>query len=70
MTKEKKRYKYWIRKPIWKLYYEDESVIASDDTEATKNYRSGDCYEWDYSDCVMEREDKPYIISKTELVND
>lgn len=36
MGKENKRYKYWIRKPIWKLYYEDESVIASDDAEATK----------------------------------
>ena len=67
MGKEKKKYKYWIRKPVWTLYYEDESVIATDDTEATKMYRSGDCYDREYSDCVIEREDKPYIISKKEI---
>lgn len=69
MNEEKKRYKYWIRKPIWRLYFEDESVIAVDDTDATKKYRSGDRFEWNYSDCVMEREDKPYIINKEEISN-
>lgn len=64
---EKKQYKYWFYKPIWKMDIEAESVFASDDEEAFKKYREGKTWEWEYLDSLVEHEEKPYIHSKEEI---